>query len=75
MVAITPAVAPAPTFASRMTARKKLAIIASPNGTGMTTFACEFRPNHECGPVFVNADLIAAGISPFQPRKCFGCGS
>lgn len=45
----------------------KIVIIAGPNGAGKTTFAREFLP-HEAGcPVFVNADLIAAGLSPFQP--------
>lgn len=47
---------------------KKIVIIAGPNGAGKTTFAREFLP-HEAGcPVFVNADLIAAGLSPFQPE-------
>ena len=50
-----------------MTARKKIVIIAGPNGAGKTTFAREFLPNEGGCPVFVNADLIAAGISPFQP--------
>jgi predicted ABC-type ATPase len=47
---------------------KKIVIIGGPNGAGKTTFACEFLP-HEAGlPVFVNADLIAAGLSPFNPE-------
>ncbi|MCF3648624.1 zeta toxin family protein [Opitutaceae bacterium LMO-CP1] len=46
---------------------KKILIIAGPNGAGKTTFAEEFLP-HEAGcPEFVNADLIAAGLSPFRP--------
>lgn len=46
---------------------KKIVIIAGPNGAGKTTFAREFLP-HEAGlPTFVNADLIAAGLSPFDP--------
>jgi len=46
---------------------KKILIIAGPNGAGKTTFAGEFLP-HEAGcPEFVNADLIAAGLSPFHP--------
>ncbi len=46
----------------------KIIIIAGPNGAGKTTFAREFLP-HEAGcPVFVNADLIAAGLSPFAPE-------
>ncbi len=48
---------------------KKILIIAGPNGAGKTTFAEEFLP-HEAGcPEFVNADLIAAGLSPFQPEQ------
>jgi predicted ABC-type ATPase len=43
-------------------------IIAGPNGAGKTTFARSFVP-HEGGLVdFVNADLIAAGLSPFAPE-------
>ena len=42
-------------------------MIAGPNGAGKTTFAAEFLPNEAACPVFVNADLIAAGLSPFRP--------
>ncbi len=51
-----------------MTTPKKIVIIAGPNGAGKTTFAREFLPNEGDCPVFVNADLTAAGISPFQPE-------
>lgn len=47
---------------------KKIVIIAGPNGAGKTTFAREFLPNEAGCPIFVNADLIAAGLSPFQPE-------
>lgn len=47
---------------------KKIVIIAGPNGAGKTTFAREFLPNEAHCPVFVNADLIAAGLSPFAPE-------
>ena len=47
---------------------KKVVIIAGPNGAGKTTFAREFLPAEAGCPVFVNADLIAAGLSPFQPE-------
>lgn len=47
---------------------KKIIIIAGPNGAGKTTFARQFLPNEAACPVFVNADLIAAGLSPFQPE-------
>lgn len=46
---------------------KKVVIIAGPNGAGKTTFAREFLPAEAGLPVFVNADLIAAGLSPFDP--------
>lgn len=46
----------------------KVIIIAGPNGAGKTTFAREFLPNEANCPVFVNADLIAAGLSPFAPE-------
>lgn len=46
---------------------KKIIIIAGPNGAGKTTFATEFLPNEAACIHFVNADLIAAGISPFDP--------
>lgn len=50
------------------TGDKKIVIIAGPNGAGKTTFAREFLPAEAGCPVFVNADLIAAGLSPFQPE-------
>ena len=51
-----------------MTPEKKVVIIAGPNGAGKTTFAREFRPREAGLPVFINADLIAAGLSPFAPE-------
>lgn len=54
---------------------KRILIIAGPNGAGKTTFATEFLPNEAGCPEFVNADLIAAGLSPFQPdRVAFAAG-
>ena len=47
---------------------KKILIIAGPNGAGKTTFAREFLPEEAKCPHFVNADLIAAGLSPFSPE-------
>jgi predicted ABC-type ATPase len=43
-------------------------IIAGPNGSGKTTFAREFLPEYVNCPNFVNADLIAQGLAPFEPR-------
>ncbi len=51
-----------------MNKEKKIVIIAGPNGAGKTTFAGEFLVHEADCPVFVNADLIAAGLSPFQPE-------
>lgn len=48
---------------------KQIIIIAGPNGAGKTTFAEEFLPHEACCPEFVNADLIAAGLSPFRPDE------
>ncbi len=42
----------------------KVYIIAGPNGAGKTTFAKEFLPHYAKCPNFVNADLIASGLSP-----------
>ena len=42
-------------------------IIAGPNGAGKTTFAREFLPKDTDVVHFVNADLIAGGISPLRP--------
>jgi len=43
-------------------------VIAGPNGAGKTTFAREFLLR-EVGVVhFVNADLIAGGLSPLRPE-------
>ncbi len=51
-----------------MDRQKKILIIAGPNGAGKTTFATEFLPKEAECPNFINADLIAAGISPFRPE-------
>jgi len=43
-------------------------VIAGPNGAGKTTFAREFLPKDADVIHFVNADLIAAGLSPLRPE-------
>jgi predicted ABC-type ATPase len=48
---------------------RKVIIIAGPNGAGKTTFAREFLPNEASCPIFINADLIAAGLAPFAPES------
>jgi len=52
-----------------MRVQKKIAIIAGPNGAGKTTFAREFLPREAECPDFINMDLIAAGLSPFDPDR------
>lgn len=47
---------------------KRIIIIAGPNGAGKTTFARAFLPEEAQLPRFINADLIAAGLSPFAPE-------
>ena len=42
-------------------------VIAGPNGAGKTTFATEFLPRYADCRNFINADLIARGLSPFDP--------
>jgi len=52
-----------------MSEEQKIVIIAGPNGAGKTTFAREFLVREAACPSFVNADLIAAGLSPFTPEQ------
>jgi len=44
-------------------------IIAGPNGAEKTTFAMEYRQKMAGCTNFVNADLIAAGLSPLAPER------
>lgn len=46
---------------------RELYIIGGSNGAGKTTFAKEFLPGYAHCSRFVNPDLIAAGLSPFDP--------
>jgi predicted ABC-type ATPase len=43
-------------------------VIAGPNGAGKTTFAKEYLPRVAKVIHFVNADLIAGGLSPLKPE-------
>lgn len=52
----------------RSTLSPNVYIIAGPNVTGKTTFAKEFLPNYADCRNFINADLIAQGVSPFSPE-------
>lgn len=52
-----------------------LFIIAGPNGAGKSTYVKRFLPEEMRCREFVNADLIAAGLSPFAPdRVAFDAG-
>ncbi len=50
-----------------MISSRRILIVAGANGAGKTAFATEFLPNEADCPIFINADLIAAGLSPFRP--------
>jgi predicted ABC-type ATPase len=51
-----------------MASGPNLYVIAGPNGAGKTTFAREFLPHFAKCQEFINADLIAGGLSPFSAR-------
>jgi predicted ABC-type ATPase len=53
---------------NRPTGRPRALIIAGPNGSGKTTFAGRFLTGEWASETFINADLIAAGLSPFKPE-------
>lgn len=44
-------------------------ILAGPNGAGKTTFSNELLPIEADCLNFINPDLIAQGLAPFQPEK------
>lgn len=52
-----------------MPKQQRIIIIAGPNGVGKTTFAREYLLNEAHCPDFINVDLIAAGLSPFDPDR------
>ena len=45
-----------------------LYVLAGPNGAGKTTFALRFLREIVHCREFLNADMIAAGLSPFAPE-------
>jgi predicted ABC-type ATPase len=53
---------------ARTHARPRCIIIAGPNGAGKTTFARDYLPGIARLIHFINADLIAGGISPLRPE-------
>jgi predicted ABC-type ATPase len=50
-------------------AQPNVYVVAGPNGAGKSTFARLFLPEYADCREFVNADLIAAGLSPFNPES------
>lgn len=54
---------------SKSDLRPKVVILAGPNGAGKSTLARELLPNDLGITRFINADLIAAGLSPFAPER------
>ncbi|MCY3858430.1 MAG: AAA family ATPase [Gammaproteobacteria bacterium] len=50
-----------------MSDNPKVLIIAGPNGAGKTTFATRYLLAEAGVAKFLNADLIASGLSPFDP--------
>jgi predicted ABC-type ATPase len=47
--------------------KPRCVVIAGPNGAGKTTFARRYLPEDAGVIHFVNADLIASGLSPLRP--------
>lgn len=48
---------------------RRIVILAGPNGAGKTTFAREYLPREAGCPTFINVDLLAAALSPFDPSR------
>ena len=57
-----------PAITKKEKMRPTVYIIAGPNGVGKTTFARKYLPRYAHSKNFINADLIAQGISPFAPE-------
>lgn len=53
----------------RPTSQPRCIIIAGPNGAGKTTFARSYLGQGTDVENFINADLIAAGLSPLAPAR------
>lgn len=53
---------------ARRSIKPRCIIIAGPNGAGKTTFARDYLPGIAGLIHFINADLIAGGISPLRPE-------
>jgi predicted ABC-type ATPase len=55
-------------IAFKKKAKPRCIVIAGPNGAGKTTFAREYLTQHADVVHFINADLIAGGLSPLRPE-------
>ena len=55
-------------MATRKKRRPRCIVIAGRNGAGKTTFARKYLPGIARVVHFVNADLIAGGLSPLKPE-------
>ena len=53
---------------ARSRSHPRCVVIAGPNGAGKTTFAREYLTKHADVVHFINADLIAFGLSPLRPE-------
>src|SRR4051794_1740406 len=53
---------------ARRSRKPRCIVIAGPNGAGKTTFARRYLPEDADVVHFVNADLIASGLSPLRPE-------
>jgi predicted ABC-type ATPase len=53
---------------ARRRRKPRCVVIAGPNGAGKTTFARRYLPEDAGVIHFVNADLIASGLSPLKPE-------
>jgi|SRR5271166_1506251 len=53
---------------ARPAGQPRCIVIAGPNGAGKTTFARQYLPTNAGVIHFVNADLIAGGLSPLKPE-------
>lgn len=49
--------------------KPRIYIIGGSNGAGKTTFATQFLPRYAGTVDFINADLIAKGLSPFEAER------
>jgi predicted ABC-type ATPase len=55
-------------FVAKSKRRPRCIVIAGPNGAGKTAFAREYLVQQANVVHFINADLIAAGLSPLSPE-------